>query len=69
MSTKINTEYPEPRKKEESIPLYYIVSDAVKGRKEVSVDAGEIQLCVGDRIEADRFGRRTRVPVYATRRF
>jgi len=52
--------------------LYYIVNDAQRGRYEVPAGTGQVQVCVGHRIEIkwDENGRKScYVPVYVTKTF
>jgi hypothetical protein len=46
---------------------FFIYDDAIQGRIEVPVGVGKIQICVGDKIKVDEFGRQTRIPVYITK--
>jgi hypothetical protein len=53
--------------------LRYFVHDAVQGKMEIAPGAGEVQICVGHKIEcdydADGVATRREVPVYRTETF
>ncbi|MBS3089714.1 hypothetical protein J4461_02415 [Candidatus Pacearchaeota archaeon] len=49
--------------------LFYIVHDAIEGRREIPVGAGKVQICIGHYIERDKFGRRRDAPAYRTQTF
>jgi len=49
--------------------LFYIVHDAELGRREISPGTGEVQICVGHKLERDEYGKEEYIPVYRTQTF
>ena len=48
---------------------FYIVYDAIEGRREIAPGTGLVRICVGFKIESGASGKRTEVPVYRTEVF
>jgi hypothetical protein len=58
-----------PKEVEKGLKNMFIVYDAERGKMDIAPGVGEIDICIGHKIDTNEFGKQSYVPVYQTRRF